>query len=177
MQTIIPVTLFIILILLYLSFKSITESLIVMLSVPLALVGGFWLLYALGFHMSVAVAVGFIALAGVAAEFGIIMLVYLKEAIARHQPTNRDELIKAIIDGAVLRVRPKAMTAAIIIAGLLPIMLGAGTGSEVMQRIAAPMIGGMITAPLVSMVLIPVIYYLWQARQLQQGNTLATPAQ
>ena len=177
MQTIIPVTLFIILILLYLSFKSIAESLIVMLSVPLALVGGFWLLYALGYHMSVAVAVGFIALAGVATEFGIVMLVYLKEAVARHQPANQDELIKAVIDGAVLRVRPKAMTAAVIIAGLLPIMLGTGTGSEVMQRIAAPMIGGMITAPLVSMVLIPVIYYLWQARRLRQGNTLASPAQ
>lgn len=177
MQTIIPVTLFIILILLYLSFRSISESVIVMISVPLALVGGIWLLYGLGFHMSVAVAVGFIALAGVAAEFGVVMLVYLKEAIARHKPSSNTELVDAVIDGAVLRVRPKAMTAAVIIAGLLPIMLGTGTGSEVMQRIAAPMIGGMITAPLVSMVLIPVIYYLWQKRRLQQGLELVSQEQ
>lgn len=172
LETIIPVTLFIIIILLYLSFRSIPESIFVMISVPLALVGGFWLLYFLGYHMSVAVAVGFIALAGVAAEFGVVMLVYLKEAIARHKPTTRQELYAAVIDGAVLRVRPKAMTAAVIIVGLLPIMLGTGTGSEVMRRIAAPMIGGMITAPLVSMILIPVIYFLWQNRLLEKGHVL-----
>ena len=172
MQTIIPITLFIILILLYLSFRNFIESIIVMISVPLALVGGIWLLYALGYHMSVAVAVGFIALAGVAAEFGVVMLVYLKEAISRRKPINDIELKEAVIDGAVLRVRPKAMTAAVIIAGLFPIMIGSGAGSDVMQRITAPMIGGMITAPLVSMVLIPVIYYLWQKRRLQQGYPL-----
>jgi len=177
MQTIIPVTLFIILILLYLSFRSIPESVIVMISVPLALVGGIWLLYALGYHMSIAVAVGFIALAGVAAEFGVVMLVYLKEAIVRRNPTTNQELIETVIDGAVLRVRPKAMTAAVIIAGLLPIMIGSGAGSDVMQRIAAPMIGGMITAPLVSMVLIPVIYYLWQKWRLQRGLQLVQKEQ
>ena len=177
MQTIIPVTLFIILILLYLSFRSMTESIIVMISVPLALVGGIWLLYALEYHMSVAVAVGFIALSGVAAEFGVVMLVYLKEAINRRKPATDEELIDSVIDGAVLRVRPKAMTAAVIIAGLLPIMIGTGAGSDVMQRIAAPMIGGMITAPLVSMVLIPVIYYLWQKRRLHRGCDLAAKEQ
>jgi len=176
-QTIIPLTLFIILILLYLSFRSIAESVIVMVSVPLALVGGVWLLYLLGYHMSVAVAVGFIALSGVATEFGVVMLVYLKEAINRRNPTTNEELIDAVIDGAVLRVRPKAMTAAVIIAGLLPIMIGSGAGTDVMQRIAAPMIGGMITAPLVSMVLIPVIYYLWQRRRLQMGYELITKDQ
>ncbi len=162
MQTIIPITLLIIVMLLYLSFRNLTEAMMVMFSVPLALVGGFWLLYMLGFNISVAVAVGMIALAGVAAEFGVVMLVYLKEAVARNKPTTNEDLMAAVIEGAVHRVRPKAMTAAVIIAGLLPIMLGSGTGSEVMHRIAAPMIGGMITAPLVSMVLIPVLYFLWQ---------------
>jgi len=165
---IIPLTLFIILILLYLSFRNLAEALMVMLSVPLALVGGVWLLWLLGFHLSVAVAVGFIALAGVAAEFGVVMLVYLREALNRHQPRNNAELRAAVIDGAVLRVRPKAMTAAVIIAGLMPIMLGHGTGSEVMQRIAAPMIGGMVTAPLVSMLLLPVMYYLWSRYKMRK---------
>ncbi|VAW57654.1 Cobalt-zinc-cadmium resistance protein CzcA; Cation efflux system protein CusA, partial [hydrothermal vent metagenome] len=124
------------------------------------------------YHMSVAVAVGFIALAGVAAEFGVVMIVYLKEAVVRHNPTNERELMTSVIDGAAHRIRPKTMTAAVIIASLLPIMLGSGTGSEVMQRIAAPMIGGMITAPLVSMVLIPVIYFLWQKKRLENGVEL-----
>ncbi|TCK18216.1 Cu(I)/Ag(I) efflux system membrane protein CusA/SilA [Thiogranum longum] len=163
---IIPLTLFIIFILLYLSFRTLSEALMVMLSVPLALVGGVWLLWLLDFHLSVAVAVGFIALAGVAAEFGVVMLVYLREAISRNQPINEAELRSAVIEGAVLRVRPKAMTAAVIIAGLMPIMLGGGAGSEVMQRIAAPMIGGMVTAPLVSMLLLPVMYFLWYRNKL-----------
>ncbi len=172
METIVPVTILIIFILLYLSFRSVAESIIVMISVPLALVGGIWLLYILDYHMSVAVAVGFIALAGVAAEFGVVMLVYLKEAIIRHNPQTEEALLHSVIDGAVLRVRPKTMTAAVIIASLFPIMVGTGTGSEVMQRIAAPMIGGMVTAPLVSMVLIPVIYFLWQKKKLQKGLVL-----
>jgi len=163
---IIPVTLFIILILLYLSFRSLSESLMVMLAVPLALVGGIWLLWLLEFHLSVAVAVGFIALAGVAAEFGVVMIVYIREAVKRRSPQTDAELREAVMEGAALRVRPKAMTAAVIIAGLMPIMLGGGTGSEVMQRIAAPMIGGMVTAPLVSMVLIPVMYFLWHRKQI-----------
>ena len=163
---IVPLTLFIIFILLYLSFRTLSEALMVMLAVPLALVGGVWLLSWLGFHLSVAVAVGFIALTGVAAEFGVVMLVYLREAINRHQPTTDAELRRAVTEGAVLRVRPKAMTAAVIIAGLLPIMVGGGTGSEVMRRIAAPMIGGMVTAPLVSMLLLPVMYFLWYRKSV-----------
>ncbi|VAW83170.1 Cobalt-zinc-cadmium resistance protein CzcA; Cation efflux system protein CusA [hydrothermal vent metagenome] len=159
---IVPVTLTIILLLLYLTFRNFVESFMVLGAVPLALVGGFWLLYILGYHLSVAAGVGFIALAGVAAEFGVVMLVYLNEAVRRRQPATFKELREAVIEGAVLRVRPKAMTAIVIIAGLLPIMLGAGTGSEMMRRIAAPMVGGMLTAPLVSMFLIPVLYLLWK---------------
>jgi Cu(I)/Ag(I) efflux system membrane protein CusA/SilA len=120
--------------------------------------------YWLGFELSVAVVVGFLALAGIAAEFGVVMMVYLDEAVKRHRPTTRQQLREAVIEGAVQRVRPKAMTAAVIIAGMLPIMLGTGTGSEVMQRIAAPLVGGMVTAPLVSMLLIPVLYLWWKGR-------------
>jgi len=166
LQYVIPFTLAIILLLLYLSFRNLTQSLMVMGAVPLALVGSFWLLYLLGYNFSVAVGVGFIALAGVAAEFGVVMLVYLNQAYERHQPKTLAELQAAVIEGAALRVRPLAMTAAVIIAGLLPIMIGSGTGSEVMKRIAAPMIGGMITAPLVSLFLIPVLYLLWRGRKL-----------
>jgi Cu(I)/Ag(I) efflux system membrane protein CusA/SilA len=144
-----------------------------MATLPFALIGGYWLLYTLGFNMSVAVAVGFIALAGVAAEFGVVMLIYLDQAVAKWQAEGRlhtrADLLAAIMEGAVLRVRPKAMTVAVILAGLLPIMLGTGTGSEVMQRIAAPMVGGMVTAPLLSMFVIPVAYLLWRGRGLQAG--------
>ncbi|NOX91934.1 MAG: efflux RND transporter permease subunit [Gammaproteobacteria bacterium] len=164
---VVPLTLAIIFLLLYLNFRNFTECFMVMGSVPLALVGGVWLVYILDYNLSVAVGVGFVALAGVAAEFGVIMLVYLNQAINEYKPRNEQQLREAIIDGAVLRVRPKAMSAAVVIAGLIPIMMGSGTGSEVMQRIAAPMLGGMITAPLVSMVLIPVLYMLWKSRQLK----------
>ncbi len=167
---VIPLTLFIILVLLYLSFRTMSESLMVMLAVPLALTGGVWILWFLNFNLSVAVAVGFIALAGVAAEFGVIMIIYLREAIKRHQPINEKELRLAVIDGAIMRVRPKAMTAAVIIIGLMPILLGSGAGSEVMQRIAAPMIGGMISAPLVSMLLIPVMYFLWYRHHILKSK-------
>ena len=163
---VVPLTLVIIFLLLYLNFRNFTECFMVMGTVPLALVGGVWIIYVLDYNLSVAVGVGFIALAGVAAEFGVIMLVYLDQAMKEHKPSNRQELRAAIIDGAVLRVRPKAMSAAVVIAGLIPIMMGSGTGSEVMQRIAAPMLGGMITAPLVSMVLIPVLYMLWKERKI-----------
>jgi len=139
-----------------------------MLAVPLALVGGVWLLWLLDYHLSVAVAVGFIALAGVSAEFGVVMLVYLREAINRNQPQTDQALRAAVIEGAVLRVRPKAMTAAVIIAGLMPIMLGSGTGTEIMRRIAAPMVGGMVTAPLVSMLLLPAMYYLWYRNKMRK---------
>ena len=157
-------TLAIILVLLYLSFRNFTQALMVMAAVPLSLVGGFWLVYLLGYELSVAVAVGFIALAGVAAEFGVVMMVYLDEAVKRHRPETRQALRTALIEGAVQRVRPKAMTAAVIFAGMLPIMFGTGTGSEVMRRIAAPLVGGMVTAPLVSMLLIPVLYLWWKGR-------------
>jgi len=163
---IVPLTLVLIFLLLYLNFRNMTEALIVMGALPLALVGGIWLLFGLDYHLSVAVGVGFIALAGVAAEFGIVMLVYLDQAVKRRRPATLAELHEAVIEGAVLRVRPKAMTVAVVIAALLPIMVGGGTGSEVMRRIAAPMIGGMVTAPLVSMLVIPVLYVLWKRRGL-----------
>ncbi|MCG6983913.1 MAG: efflux RND transporter permease subunit, partial [Thiocapsa sp.] len=167
---VVPVTLAIILLLLYLTFRSTGEALLVMLSLPFALVGGAWLIYLLGYNLSVAVAVGFIALAGVAAEFGVIMLVYLNNAVRQYrvQGRLRDEgdLVGAIIEGAVMRIRPKAMTVATIFAGLLPIILGAGVGSEVMRRIAAPMVGGMITAPLLSLFVIPAIYLLAHRRMV-----------
>ena len=124
----------------------------------------------MGYNFSVAVGVGLIALEGLAAEFGVVMLVYLDQAFEKHKPTDMHQLRDAVIEGAVLRVRPKAMTAAVILAGLLPIMLGSGTGSEVMQRIAAPMLGGMVTAPLVSMVVIPVLYVMWRGRQISQSQ-------
>ncbi len=168
---VVPVTLLIILVLLYLTFRDMTEALIVMLTLPFALAGGIWYVWLLDFNMSVAVTVGFIALAGVSAEFGVIMLIYLNNAAEEHQQQGKlntvTDLKNTIMEGAVMRVRPKAMTVAVIIAGLIPIMIGSGTGSDVMQRIAAPMIGGMITAPLLSLLVIPVIYFLWKKRRLE----------
>ena len=164
LKVVVPATLLIIFVLLYLTFRRFDEALLIMATLPLALVGGFWLLFLLGHNVSVASAVGFLALAGVSAEFGVIMLLYLKHAwdarLAEGKAPSLELLEDAIREGAVLRVRPKAMTVAVIIAGLLPIMFGAGTGSEIMQRIAAPMVGGMITAPLLSMFVIPVAYLL-----------------
>lgn len=170
LKYVVPLTLVIILLLLYLNFRNFPESFMVLGAVPLALVGAIWFVYFLGYNLSVAVGVGFIALAGLAAEFGVVMLVYLDQSYYKHKPTNMKELHNAVIEGAVLRVRPKAMTAAVILAGLLPIMLGEGTGSEVMSRIAAPMLGGMVTAPLVSMVVIPIMYVMWRGREIKQGN-------
>jgi Cu(I)/Ag(I) efflux system membrane protein CusA/SilA len=161
---IIPVTLIIIFVLLYLSFKNIMEPLLVMLSVPFALLGGFWLLYFYGINLSVAVAIGFIALTGVAIEFSIVMLIYLNEAIKKNVPKTNEELRHAVLQGALRRVRPKTMTVAIIIGGLLPILLGDGVGLEVMRPIAIPMVGGMFTAPLVSMFLLPVLFYLYKKK-------------
>jgi len=170
LRIVIPATLVIILALLYLTFGRVDEALLILASVPFALIGGFWLLFVLGQAMSVATAVGFIALAGVSAEFGVIMLLYLKQAwerrLAEGEGANKETLLGAIREGAVQRVRPKAMTVAVILAGLLPIMFGDGSGSEIMQRIAAPMIGGMITAPLLSMLVIPVVYGLLRRRNL-----------
>lgn len=166
---VVPLTLVIIFILLYLTFRHAGQALMVMASLPFALVGGFWLIFLLDYNLSVAVGVGFIALAGVAAEFGVIMLVYLDNALKKRElegPVSLDILREAVMEGAVLRVRPKAMTVAVIVAGLVPIFIGEGTGSEVMSRIAAPMIGGMITAPLLSLFVIPVIYMMWKKRGL-----------
>ncbi|MCB1775182.1 MAG: efflux RND transporter permease subunit, partial [Gammaproteobacteria bacterium] len=177
LNQVVPLTLVIIFVLLYLTFRHAGQAIMVMASLPFALVGGFWLIFLLDFHLSVAVGVGFIALAGVAAEFGVVMLVYLDNALRHHEmrgPLTRTTLREAIMEGAVLRVRPKAMTVAVIVAGLLPIFLGTGTGSEVMGRIAAPMIGGMITAPLLSLFVIPVIYLLWKEREIRQGEAVAT---
>ncbi|MGB5254522.1 MAG: efflux RND transporter permease subunit [Sedimenticolaceae bacterium] len=174
LNQVVPLTLVIIFVLLYLTFRHAGQALIVMASLPFALVGGFWLIFLLDFNLSVAVGVGFIALTGVAAEFGVIMLIYLDNALRDHErkgPLTPAVLRAAIMEGAVLRVRPKAMTVAVIVAGLLPIFLGTGTGSEVMSRIAAPMIGGMITAPLLSLFVIPVIYLIWRGRDLQAEVT------
>ena len=161
MKIVIPATLAIIFLLLYLIFRRFDEALLIMGTLPFALTGGFWLLYLLGYNQSVATAVGFIALAGVSAEFGVVMLIYLKGAL-EERPANpsADQVDEAIREGALLRVRPKAMTVGVILAGLFPILIGTGAGSEVMSRIAAPMIGGMITAPLLSMFVLPAAYLL-----------------
>jgi Cu(I)/Ag(I) efflux system membrane protein CusA/SilA len=175
LELVVPLTLAIICLLLYVIFRRFDEALLVMATLPFALVGGIWLLYFLNYNLSVAAAVGFIALAGVAAEFGVIMLLYLRQAwdasVARGGNAVAD-LLAAIDKGAVLRVRPKAMTVAVILAGLLPIMWGSGTGSEVMQRIAAPMVGGMITAPLLSMLVVPAAYFLIRQRTLRVTGQL-----
>ena len=175
LEVVVPATLLIIFVLLYLIFGRFDEAALIMATLPFALAGGIWFLWTLGHHISVASAVGFIALAGVAAEFGVIMLLYLKHAwdarIARGQ-MSQDDLLDAIREGAVLRVRPKAMTVAVIIAGLIPIMIGTGAGSEVMQRIAAPMIGGMVTAPLLSMFVVPAVYLLMRRRTVPKSCLL-----
>ncbi|MDR2788843.1 MAG: CusA/CzcA family heavy metal efflux RND transporter [Candidatus Accumulibacter sp.] len=168
-----PVTLLIIFLLLYFTFSRIDEALLIMASLPLSLVGGVWFLYLMGYHFSIAAGVGFIALAGVAAEFGVVMLLYLKEALAKtpdwQTRPDRDAILAAAIrEGAVQRVRPKAMTVAVIVAGLLPIFLGAGAGSEVMSRIAAPMVGGMLSAPLLSLFVIPALYLLLRRREAKR---------
>ncbi|QCI92375.1 efflux RND transporter permease subunit [Novosphingobium sp. EMRT-2] len=161
MKLVIPVTLAIIFALLYLTFRRWDEALLIMGTLPFALTGGLWLLYLLGYNQSVASAVGFIALAGVAAEFGVVMLIYLKQAL---EARDDGDVAAAVREGALLRVRPKAMTVAVILAGLFPVLVGGGTGSEVMSRIAAPMVGGMLTAPLLSMLIIPAAYLLMRRK-------------
>ncbi|GBG13350.1 Cu(I)/Ag(I) efflux system membrane protein CusA/SilA [Novimethylophilus kurashikiensis] len=178
MKLVIPVTLFIIFVLLFLNFRRMTETLIVMLSVPFALVGGVWLMYLLGYNLSVAVAVGFIALAGVAAETGVVMLIYLDHAMrelkARReqegQPFVLADLYAAVMEGAVERVRPKMMTVVAIMAGLLPIMWSTGTGAEVMKRIAAPMVGGMISSTVLTLVVIPALYAWVKQREVEKAE-------
>ena len=170
-----PVTLAIIALLLYINFRRFPEVAMILGTLPMALIGGLWLLYWLGYELSVAVGVGFIALAGVAVEIGVVMLVYLNQAIRRHMASAEsagrslalEDVQKAVIDGALLRVRPIMMTVAAIIAGLLPIMLGSGTGSEVMRRIAAPMVGGMVSATVLTLVVIPALFLLWRSRHLE----------
>ena len=183
LKIVVPVTVLIIFLLLYLNFRRVTETLIVMLSVPFALAGGLWLMWWLGFNLSVAVAVGFIALAGVAAETGVVMLIYLDNALtalqaqraAEGRPFTHDDLYAAIMSGAVERVRPKMMTVAAIMAGLLPIMWSHGTGAEVMQRIAVPMIGGMVSSTVLTLVVIPAIYALVKGLSLRVPQ-VAPPA-
>ncbi|NGM88515.1 efflux RND transporter permease subunit [Parapusillimonas sp. SGNA-6] len=174
LRMVVPMTLALIFVLLFLTFHSAADALLLMLTVPFALVGGFWLIWMLGHAISVATAVGFIALVGVSAEFGVVMLLYLKTALSTRLQAGKtlteSLLVEAIREGAVLRVRPKAMTVAVVLGGLFPIMLGQGTGSEVMQRIAAPMIGGMVTAPLLSMFVIPAAWFLLQRRRLHHPN-------
>ena len=178
LKIVVPVTLLLIFLLLYLNFGRITETLIVMLSVPFSLVGGVWLMYALNYNLSVAVAVGFIALLGVAAETGVVMLIYLEQAYravsARRQASNEritvTDLHEAVMQGAVYRVRPLMMTVVAIVAGLLPIMWGRGTGSEVMRRIAAPMVGGMMSATILTLVVIPAIYTVIKELQLSRAQ-------
>ena len=172
----VPITLLIIFLLLYLNFRNVTESVIVMLSVPFALVGGIWLLYLLGYNYSAAVAVGFIALAGVAAETGVVMIVYLDEAWEnlklRPAKPKASDLYDAVMFGAVQRVRPKMMTVAAIIAGLLPIMWSHGTGADTMKRIAAPMVGGMVSSTILTLLIIPAIYFLWRSREVENDDAI-----
>jgi Cu(I)/Ag(I) efflux system membrane protein CusA/SilA len=170
MKLVIPATLALIFLLLYFNFKSVGETLIVMLSLPFALVGGIWFIWALGYNWSAAVAIGFIALAGVAAETGVVMLIYLDQAwrarLERGERPGIRELQSAVIEGAVERVRPKMMTVTAIMAGLLPILWGNGTGASVMKRIAAPMVGGMISSTVLTLVVIPAVYAMWRERTL-----------
>lgn len=175
LMLVIPATLAIIFLLLYLTFGRLDEAALVMGTLPFALVGGIWILWLLGYAQSVATGVGFIALAGVSAEFGVVMLIYLKHALAARGPSpTKEEVVEAIREGALLRVRPKAMTVAVIIAGLLPVLVGHGAGSEVMSRIAAPMIGGMLTAPLLSLFLLPAAYMLLRQRGLTSSKRSAS---
>jgi Cu(I)/Ag(I) efflux system membrane protein CusA/SilA len=181
LKVVVPLTLLIVFLLLYLNFNRIEETLIVMLSVPFAMVGGVWLLYALGYNLSVAVAVGFIALVGVAAETGVVMLIYLNSSLsAQRQRCELEgrrlavaDIREAVMEGAVLRVRPKMMTVVAIMAGLLPIMWGTGTGSEVMRRIAAPMVGGMVSATVLTLVVIPAIFALVEEYKVRRAERQA----
>lgn len=179
LKLVVPATLAVIFVLLYLLFRSFRDAALVMAAVPFSLVGGFWLIWALGHNVSVASVIGFIALAGLAAEFGVVMQVYLKNAYSRRlaagEPDNDATLLAAIREGAVLRVRPKAMTVAVVMGGLVPILVGSGTGSEVMSRIAAPMVGGMVTAPLLSMLVIPAAWYLLNRRRRPVSSHACAP--
>lgn len=183
LKLMVPVTLLIILLLLFLEFRTVRESLMIMACLPFSLIGGIWFMYIQGYAMSVATGVGFIALAGLAAEFGVIMLMYLRQAVkenpalASPKTATMEALDEAIHHGAVLRVRPKAMTVVTTVAGLLPIFWTAGTGSEIMTRIAAPMLGGMITASFLSMFILPAAYKVALSRSLLRGEQNGTTAE
>src|SRR5918996_2218271 len=172
LKLVVPLTLGIIFLLLYFNFRGVEETLLVMLALPFALVGGIWSIWILGYNTSVAVWVGFIALAGVAAETGVIMLIYLDEAYHRRREAGRmagpHDVAAAVHEGAVERLRPKMMTVVAIMAGLAPILWGAGTGADVMKRIAAPMVGGMVTSTVLTLIVIPAIYSLWQEAMLRR---------
>jgi Cu(I)/Ag(I) efflux system membrane protein CusA/SilA len=172
---VVPMTLVIIFVIIYLNTKSAFKTFIVLLAVPFSLIGAFWLMYLLGYNMSIAVWVGIIALAGVSAETGVVMLLYLdvayNEAVARGQMATRSDLIEAVYDGAVKRVRPKIMTTSVILAGLLPIMWSHGTGADVMKRIAAPMVGGVVTSAVVVLLVYPAIYFIWKGWRLPNAQT------
>ena len=175
LAVVVPITIMIIFVLLYLNFKNASESVIVMLSLPFAIVGGVWFVYLLGYNMSIAVAVGFIALAGVAAETGVVMLIYLDEALSekifeKGTALTHADIREAVIIGAVERVRPKMMTVTAIMAGLLPIFWGHGTGADTMRRIAAPMIGGMVSSTVLTLIVIPAIYAYWKSKTLVKKN-------
>lgn len=180
LTTVVPITLVIIVLLLYLNFRNLIEVAIIMGTLPLALVGGFWLLYLLDYNMSVAVGVGFIALSGVSVEIGVVMLVYLNQALEKHRvealksgsELTVEDIRSAVIDGSLLRVRPIMMTVAAIIVGLLPIMFGSGTGAEVMRRIAAPMVGGMVSATVLTLVVIPAVFLLWKSMGLKRSKVI-----
>ncbi len=179
LMIVVPMTLIIIFLLLYFNFKNVAESLIIMLSVPFSLTGGLWLMYFLGYNMSVAVGVGFIALAGVAAETGVVMLIYLDISYRKYKSRygeafSKQHLQEAIEEGAALRVRPKMMTVVAIMAGLMPIMWSHGTGSEVMKRIAAPMVGGMVSATILTLIVVPAIYGLWKGWRLPKDHSVQT---
>ena len=169
LMVVVPATLAIIFFLLYLTFRRFDEALLIMATLPFAFTGGLWLLYWMGLNQSIATAVGFIALAGVSAEFGVVMLIYLKQALeARGEKPDAEQVKQAVREGALLRIRPKAMTVAVILAGLFPILIGEGAGSEVMRRIAAPMVGGMLSAPLLSLFVVPAAYYLLRRREAEK---------
>jgi Cu(I)/Ag(I) efflux system membrane protein CusA/SilA len=176
LKVVVPLTLLIVFLLLYLNFRNAAESLLVMLTLPFALVGGIWFLWFLDYDLSVAVWVGLIALAGVAAETGVVMLVYLdliyRERLARGEIRSRAQLVEALYEGAVSRVRPKIMTVTAIMAGLLPILWSSGTGASVMKRIAVPMVGGMVTSTILTLVVIPVVYLWWRERELRRSKVL-----
>ena len=176
LKLMVPLTLFLVILLLYFNFRAVPQTLIVLLSIPFAILGAIWLLAALQYNMSVAVWVGIIALAGVAAETGVVMIVYLDEAYEQRKGAGtlrtRQDLHEAVFEGAVQRVRPKIMTVMAIMMGLLPIMWSHGTGADVMKRIAAPMIGGMVSSTVLTLVLIPIIYEFWRARSLPNEGAL-----